>query len=193
MEASPSRVSRTEAESGISQLLGFLNVDLESDAFRDTPKRVVKAFAEMCEGYAEDPAKILERQFDLPHDEMIVLRGVSFVSLCQHHMLPFIGTATVGYIPNEKSGKVVGLSKLARLVQCFAKRLQIQEGMTNQITDALVSHLDPVGCGAIVIAAHSCLSCRGIKQSNAVMVTSSLRGAFRNNPETRAEFLSYSK
>lgn len=180
-------------QAGIRHLIQTIGEDPDRDGLKDTPSRVIKAFSEMCSGYKEDPSLILERQFDVSHDEMISLRGIEFVSLCEHHMLPFIGHATVGYIPNEKSGKVVGLSKLARLVLCFAKRLQVQERLTNQIADALDKHLEPEGCGVIITATHSCMSCRGVRQPNAEMVTSSMRGAFRNNASCRSEFLSFAK
>lgn len=186
------RMSREQAKIGIIQLLHAIGEDPSRDGLKDTPARVVKAFSEMCSGYTENPGLILERQFEVSHDEMIVLRGIEFVSLCEHHMLPFLGHATVGYIPADK-GKVVGLSKLARLVLCYAKRLQVQERLTNEIADALDKHLSPDGCGVIITATHSCMSCRGVKQPNAEMITSSMRGAFRNNSSTRSEFLSFNK
>lgn len=180
----------TPPQDGIARLLRHLGLDPNSDGLKDTPDRVVKAFEEMTVGYKEDPAKILERQFDVPHDEMVVLSNIEFVSLCEHHLLPFAGTATVGYIPGQR---VVGISKLARLVECFARRLQVQERMTQEIAKALELHLQCVGCGVVVDASHSCMSCRGVKQARTVMQTSVLLGAFREDAKTRAEFLSLAR
>lgn len=160
-----------------------------SEGLRDTPKRVTKAFREMLSGYGADPATILKTTFKENYDEMVVLRDIQFVSLCEHHMLPFTGTAMVGYIPNDG---VVGISKLARLVECFAKRLQVQERMTKQIAEALTEHLEPLGCGVVMTAHHSCMSCRGVKQLNTEMITSAMRGVFIE-PQTRYEFLSFNK
>ncbi len=172
-------------EGAVATLLRHLGEDPERDGLRDTPGRVVRALEEMTSGYGENPAQILERRFDATYDEMVVLKGIDFVSLCEHHLLPFIGTAAVGYIPRDK---VVGLSKLARLVHCFARRLQLQERMTRQVVDALQENLNPVGAGVIVQAAHQCMACRGVKLSGATMVTSALVGEMQA-PEVRAEFL----
>jgi len=176
-------------EMGITNLLLLLGEDPTRDGLKDTPKRVIKALQEMTSGYQEDPAEILSRQFDVQYDELVVCKDISFVSLCEHHMLPFTGTAAVGYIQKE-GGKVVGLSKLARLVLCFAKRFQVQERLTQQIALALMEHLQCEGCGVLINAAHSCMSCRGVMQPNSKMVTSSLLGVFREDPKVRSEFLS---
>src|SRR5207244_2895666 len=141
---------------------------------------------EMTAEYQQDPAQILSRTFEESHDEMIVLRGVSFHSLCEHHLLPFSGSAAIAYIP----GKVVGVSKLARLVECYARRLQIQERMTQQIAQAVQEHLNPVGVGVVIKAKHLCMGCRGVYQPGAEMITSCMLGALREQPETRAELLS---
>lgn len=169
-----------------------ISEDPTRDGLRDTPRRVVKALREMTEGYEMKPAEILSTTFDEPHDEMIVLRGVRFTSLCEHHVLPFTGSATVGYIPNG-GGKIVGLSKLARLVECYAKRLQVQERMTDQITAALLEHLEPRGAGAVVRASHACMAVRGARQPDAEMVTSSLHGLLREDPAARAEFMALAR
>jgi GTP cyclohydrolase IA len=160
--------------------------DCDRDGLLDTPARVVKALREMTAGNQQDPAKILSRTFDEPCDEMIVVSGITYTSLCEHHMLPFTGTADIGYIP----GKVVGLSKLARLVDCFATRLQIQERLTIQIADAIEEHLEPLGVAVVVRGRHACMACRGVRKAGATMVTSAMRGLLKDNPETRAEFLS---
>lgn len=181
---------RTEiAEEAIRTLLKAIGRDPKSDGLKDTPKRVVKALMEMTKGYMESPEEILGRVFEDSYDEMILLRNISFCSNCEHHMLPFMGTADVAYIPSETNRKVVGLSKLARLVDCFACRLQLQERMTREIADALMHHLAPQGVGVIVRATHSCMGCRGIKKAGAEMVTSTTTGIFRDDPRTRAEFL----
>lgn len=151
----------------------------------DTPTRVVKALREMTKGYAEDPEDILGKVFEEPCDEVIILRDIPFTSLCEHHLLPFVGTADVGYLP----GSVVGLSKLARLVDCYACRLQMQERLTKEIAESLVQHLKARGAAVVTRAIHSCLACRGAKKAGAEMVCSSMLGVFRDKPEARAEFL----
>jgi GTP cyclohydrolase I len=161
--------------------------DPEREGLLDTPERVVKALGQMTEGYGQDPVEILGTTFDTEgYDEMVVLRGIDFVSLCEHHMLPFTGTAAVGYVPGDR---VVGLSKLARLVDCFARRLQIQERMTKEIADAVMNVLSPQGVGVVVSARHSCMGCRGVRKPGASMVTSYLAGVMRDNVAARAEFL----
>lgn len=175
----------TAAEKAVVTLLRFIGEDPARDGLVDTPSRVVKAWREMTAGYDEDPAEILSRTFDETSDEMIVLRGISFYSTCEHHMLPFYGEAQVGYLP----GRVVGISKLARLVNCFARRLQIQERMTRQIAEAIETHLEAKGVGVVIRAHHLCMGCRGVKQEETEMVTSSLLGRLRNDASSRAEFL----
>lgn len=169
----------------VSRILRFIGEDPSRDGLADTPKRVVKAWKEMTAGYAEDPAEILSRTFEEQSDEMVVLRGISFYSTCEHHLLPFNGTATVGYFP----GKVVGISKLARLVHCYARRLQIQERLTRQIASAIEEHLEARGVGVIVSAHHLCMGCRGVRQPGTEMLTSSMLGTLRNDPVSRGEFL----
>jgi GTP cyclohydrolase I len=172
----------------VVRLLQHIGEDPTRDGLLDTPKRVVKALTELTVGYNDDPAAILARQFDHAHDEMIALTGIPFVSMCEHHLLPFTGHATLGYIPGNE-GRVVGLSKLARLVECFARRLQMQERLTDQLAQALLTHLAPQGVGVYVVASHSCMTHRGVRANGASMVTSSLHGAIRTKPEARAEFL----
>lgn len=170
-------------------LLALCGADPDDPGVRETPKRVLKAMAEMTAGRHDDPAKILSTTFDKhAYDQMVVLRGVEFVSLCEHHMLPFTGRAVVAYVPGER---VVGLSKLARLVDCYARRLQIQERMTQQIADALTTHLQPRGAGVVVAAAHSCMCARGVRKPGAEMVTSYLTGVLRDKPEARAELMAF--
>lgn len=178
-----------EARSGIAALLAALGEDPERAGLRDTPARVVRAFHEMTRGYGMDPAAILERQFDEPYDEMIVLKNVEFTSLCEHHLLPFQGVATVAYIPGPQ-GKIVGLSKLARLVDCYAMRLQVQERLTQQIAVAIDEHLQAAGVGVVLKAKHLCMGCRGVKKPAAEMVTSYMLGAMKGDKAARAELLS---
>ncbi len=169
-------------------LLKSLGEDPKREGLRDTPKRVVKAWREMTEGYAMDPAVILARDFDADgYDEMVVCRNIEFVSNCEHHMLPFLGHAHVAYVPKKR---VVGLSKMARLVDCFARRLQIQEQLTQQIARAMHQHLRPHGVGVVVVAKHMCMACRGVRKQSSDMVTSTLIGCFKR-PEVRAEFLDH--
>jgi GTP cyclohydrolase IA len=173
-------------EQAVRVLLKQIGEDPNRDGLRDTPARVVCALREMTVGYDQDPAKILSRTFSENHDEMIILRGITFHSLCEHHLLTFTGSVAVAYIP----GKVVGVSKLARLVECYARRLQIQERMTQQIAQAVQEHLGAVGVGVVVKAHHLCMGCRGVRQPEAEMITSCMLGALREQPETRAELLS---
>lgn len=186
LAAAMRRPLREGAENAVRQLLAWTGEDVDREGLLDTPKRHVKALSELTEGYGMDPATILGTTFDGEHyDEMVVVRGVEFMSLCEHHVLPFIGHVTVGYVPNER---VVGLSKIPRLVECFARRLQIQERFTQQIASALMEHLQPEGVGVIVSAEHSCMRMRGVKKRGE-MVTSAMLGSLRTHPEQRAELL----
>lgn len=169
----------------IVRLIEYIGEDPARDGLRDTPDRVLRAWAELTSGYKQDPADLLGKTFEEPHDQMIVLKDIEFVSTCEHHLMAFLGTATVAYIP----GKVVGISKLARLVDMYARRLQIQERMTNEIAQAVQEHLQPVGVGVIIKARHMCMGCRGVQKPAAEMITSCMLGALREQPEARAELL----
>ncbi len=153
----------------------------------DTPMRVIKAYREMTSGYQQEPEVILDKVFKDDSDEMVVVSGMPFYSLCEHHLLPFFGTATVAYIP---TGGVVGLSKIPRLVECFSKRLQVQERLTTQIADAMMEHINPIpaGAAAILSGVHTCMSMRGVR-SDGQTTTSALRGAFRDDKAARSELL----
>lgn len=175
----------------VVRLLQHLGEDPSRDGLIDTPRRVVKALRELTSGYDKDPAQILSTTFEVEHDEMIVLRNIPFSSLCEHHMLPFHGHATVAYIP-KPGGRVVGLSKLARLVDAYARRLQVQERMTDEIAKALETHLDALGVGVIITAHHTCMSMRGIGTPGE-MVTSAMRGVMRTDHDARAELLALTK
>lgn len=178
------------AEDGIRRVLQAIGEDPEREGLQDTPRRVVKAMQEMTAGYRVDPAQILARVFNEQADEMVVLSGIDFTSLCEHHLLPFTGHATIAYIPSKA---VVGISKLARLVECFARRLQVQERMTHQIADAIAEHLKPRGVGVVLRAHHQCMGCRGVRKAGASMTTSALAGIIKNDPSARAEFLALAR
>lgn len=175
----------------LTRLIQYLGEDPTREGLLDTPKRVAKAYRELTDGYAIDPATILGTTFDVGAvDQMIHVNGIRFVSLCEHHMLPFTGTAHVAYIPN---GRVVGLSKIPRTVQALSRRLQVQERLTEQIADAIDTHLAPLGVGVSITAHHSCMGLRGAKQPEATMTTTALRGAIRNNPAAQTEFTSHTR
>lgn len=178
---------RLAGEESVRNLLMVVGENPEREGLRETPRRVVKSLLEMTAGYRQYPAEILSTTFDEPTDEIVLVQGIRFTSLCEHHLLTFVGTAAVGYLPGKR---VVGLSKIARLVECYARRLQVQERMTRQIAEAIQKHLDPLGVGVVVKAHHSCMGCRGIRQQDAEMMTSSMLGSFRENSDTRSEFLS---
>ncbi len=181
----PDHSTTRNAEEAVRQLIHFVGENPDREGLMKTPHRVAKAYREMTSGYAEDPQKILSTTFSDRCDEMVVVRQIRFWSLCEHHMLPFHGYATVGYLPKDK---IVGLSKIGRLVHCFARRLQVQERLTLDIANSLMEHLHPLGVGVVVRATHLCMEMRGVK-SPAEMVTSCMLGAFRDGT-TRSEFLS---
>ena len=174
-----------EGEQAVVSLIRTIGEDPGRDGLLETPRRVVDALREMTAGYGEDPKEILSKTFDESSDELIILRGIEFYSICEHHLLPFYGTACVGYLP----GEVVGISKLARLVHCFARRLQIQERLTRQIATAVQEHLHARGTGVIIRAHHLCMGCRGVKLPSTELITSSMLGTLRDDAVTRGEFL----
>jgi len=179
--------SRAEAEAAVRTLIRWAGDDPTREGLLDTPARVARAYEEFFAGYQEDPAAILSRTFEEVegYDEMIVLKDVRFESYCEHHMVPIIGKAHVAYLPRRR---VVGISKLARLVDAYAKRLQIQERMTVQIADTLQEILQPKGVAVVIEAAHQCMTTRGVHKPGVAMVTSRMLGAFRDDPTTRREF-----
>jgi GTP cyclohydrolase I len=179
-------------EAAVRELLLAIGEDPEREGLKDTPRRVVKALREMTSGEEDNVAALLKVSFDGgSYDEVVSLAGIPFTSTCEHHLLPFTGFAGVAYLPGKVGSnyRVVGLSKLARVVDVFARRLQLQEQMTTQIADALQKHLDPRGVAVLLEAEHTCMSCRGIKKSGAVMRTSVMRGIFQHNHAARAEVL----
>ena len=183
-----SRPSRSEAEAAVRTLIEWAGEDPDREGLRDTPERVVRAYEEFFAGYREDPADILATTFNetAAYDDMIVLRDVRLESHCEHHIVPILGKAHIGYLPSDR---VVGVSKLARLIEIFAKRMQIQETLTSQVADTLQEVLRPRGVGVVIEAAHQCMTTRGIRKPGVSMVTSRMLGCFRDNPETRREFL----
>ena len=183
------RPTRKEAEQAVRTLLRWAGDDPDREGLRDTPKRYVAAFEEWFAGYSVDPAETLSRTFEEVegYDEMVVLRNIRFESHCEHHVAPIIGKAHIAYLPDHR---VVGISKLARLVDAYGKRLQIQEKLTAQIANALNDVLQPKGVGVVIEASHGCMTTRGIHKSGLTMVTSQMIGAFRENDTTRQEFLS---
>jgi GTP cyclohydrolase I len=184
----PARPGRKEAEDAIKTLLLWAGEDPSREGLVDTPRRVAKAYEDWFSGYGLDPITFLERTFEEVegYDEMIVLRDIPFESHCEHHMAPIIGKAHVGYLPNNK---IVGISKLARVVDAFARRFQVQEKMTAQIAQCIEGVLKPKGVGVVIDAVHQCMTTRGIHKSGVSMVTSQMLGTFRNDARTRSEFL----
>jgi len=176
-----------EWEGAIKLLLRLMGEDPRREGLRRTPLRVKQALQYLTSGYRLDPKKVLNRSFkQVKHDEMVVVKDIDFFSLCEHHLLPFFGKCHVAYVPNKK---IIGLSKIPRLVDAFARRLQVQEQLTVQIADALNEHLQPLGVACVIEAAHLCTMMRGVQKQNARAVTSSMLGAFRSSEKTRAEFL----
>ena len=182
------RPTRAEAEAAVRTLLRWAGDNPEREGLADTPARVVRSYNEFFAGYDLDPGQILTRTFEETdgYDEMVLLRGVNFESHCEHHMVPIIGVAHVAYIPDHR---VVGISKLARVVEAYAKRLQIQERLTSQIAKTIEAVLRPKGVGVVIEAQHQCMTTRGVHKSGVAMMTSCMLGDFRDDPATRAEFL----
>jgi GTP cyclohydrolase IA len=180
--------SRKAAENAVETLLLWAGEDPRREGLIDTPRRVAKAYEDWFSGYQENPVEFLMRTFEEVdgYDEMIILRGITFESHCEHHMAPIIGHAHVGYLPRNK---VVGISKLARVVESFARRFQVQEKMTAQVANCIDEVLSPKGVGVVIEASHQCMTTRGIHKSGVKMVTSQMLGAFRKDARTRAEFL----
>jgi GTP cyclohydrolase I len=183
-----SKPSREEAEAAIRTLLSYIGENPDREGLRGTPGRVVRAYEDWFGGYNDDPVEFLRRTFYEVdgYDEMVVLRDIAFESHCEHHMAPIIGKVHIGYLPDRK---VVGISKLARVVEAFSRRLQVQETMTAQIAHCIQDVLRPKGVGVVVEASHQCMTTRGVRKHGVSMLTSQLLGHFRSDPRTRAEFL----
>ena len=189
VRADPSRIDTARAAAAVRELLLAVGEDPDRPGLRDTPARVARAYAETFAGLWQDPAEILATTFDEDHDELVLVKDIPMYSTCEHHLVPFHGAAHVGYIPGE-DGKVTGLSKIARLVDVYARRPQVQERMTRQIADALADVLKPRGVIVVIEAEHLCMGMRGIRKPGSTTVTSAVRGMFRDNPATRAEAMS---
>ena len=184
------RPNKKEAKDAVKVLLSWIGDDPNREGLLDTPARVVKAYEDWFSGYSSDPVEYLKKVFYQTdgYDEMVVLKDISFESHCEHHMVPIIGRAHIAYIPNNR---VVGISKLARVTDIFAKRLQIQEKMTAQIANAIENVLKPKGIAVVIDASHQCMTTRGVNKPESSTVTSAMRGVFKDNPRTRNEFLSF--
>lgn len=181
-----SRVDEPRIERAVREILIAIGEDPNRDGIRETPSRVARMYGELFAGLHDDPERHLETTFDENHHEMVVLRDVSFNSMCEHHLMPFEGTAHIAYIPG---GKIIGLSKLARIVDAYALRPQVQERLTSQIADLLAQKVQVKGCAVVLEAVHTCMTCRGVKKPGSVMVTSALRGVMHTNQGTRSEAL----
>ncbi|WP_029014217.1 GTP cyclohydrolase I FolE [Niveispirillum irakense] len=187
-DAPLTRPTKAEAEAAVRTLIRWAGDDPDREGLVGTPDRVVRSYEEFYAGYAVDPVELLARTFEETdgYDEMVVLKGIRLESYCEHHMVPIIGKAHVAYLPRNR---VVGISKLARVVEVYAKRLQIQEKMTSQIANTIEEVLEPLGVAVVIEATHQCMTTRGIHKPGVTMVTSRMLGAFREDPKTRREFL----
>ncbi|WRH26300.1 GTP cyclohydrolase I FolE [Arthrobacter sp. JZ12] len=188
LAASGSPVDQPRIERAVREILAAIGEDPDRNGLQETPKRVARAYAEFFAGLHQDPGDILSTTFDLDHEELVLVKDIPFYSTCEHHLVPFHGTAHIGYIPSEE-GKITGLSKLARLVEVYARRPQVQERLTTQIVDALMDHLQPKGAIVVIECEHMCMSMRGIRKPGAKTVTSAVRGQVRD-AATRAEAMS---
>jgi GTP cyclohydrolase I len=181
------RVETKKIEKAVREILLAVGEDIEREGLKKTPERVARMYAELLGGMQEKPEKHLRSVFTENYEEIVLLREVPFYSICEHHLMPFIGQAHVAYLP---SGRILGISKLARVVDCFARRLQSQERLTYQIADFIMNKLNPQGVAVVLEASHSCMTIRGIKKPGSVMVTSALRGIFKRDPKSRNEIMS---
>lgn len=184
---SNAKVDTERIEKAVKEILLAVGEDIEREGLKRTPMRVAKMYAELLAGMHEDLKHHISSVFTEDYDEIVLLRDIPFYSICEHHLMPFIGSAHVAYLP---SGVILGVSKLARIVDCFARRLQTQERLTGQIADFIMNNLKPRGVAVVLEASHSCMTIRGIKKPGSVMVTSALRGIFRRDPKSRSEIMS---
>jgi GTP cyclohydrolase I len=181
------KVNIAKIEKAVKEILLAVGEDVGREGLKRTPARVAKMYAELLAGMHDDPEQHLSSVFSEDYDEIVLLRDIPFYSICEHHLMPFIGSAHVAYLP---AGVVLGVSKLARIVDCFAHRLQTQERLTGQIADFIMNKLKPRGVAVVLEASHSCMTIRGIKKPGSIMVTSALRGIFRRDPKSRSEIMS---
>lgn len=182
-----SGVDRARIEAAVREILFAVGEDPDREGLQETPARVARMYGEIFSGLHHDPRAVLRKTFTQKYDEMVLVRNIRFESCCEHHLLPFFGKANIAYLPN---GKIVGLSKLARVVEMLARRPQVQERMTEELADLLMDELDARGVGVILEASHTCMTIRGIRKPESICTTSAMRGAFRDNPSTRMELLS---
>lgn len=187
---SPTSVDLPRIEAAVAEILAAIGEDPHRDGLLNTPSRVARMYAEVMQGLHEDPARHLSVTFEAEHDEMVMVRDIPFASMCEHHLVPFLGKAHVAYIPGPQ-GRITGLSKLARLVDGYAKRPQVQERLTTQIAEAMVAALEPHGVLVVIEAEHLCMSMRGVQKPGAVTVTSAVRGRFRDDARSRSEAMGF--
>ena len=185
-DLAPAKIDIPRIEKAVREILLAVGEDPDREGLLKTPNRVARAYGELMAGLQDDPRRHLKTVFTEEYDEVVLLRDIEFHSLCEHHLLPFTGRAHVAYLPK---GKVVGLSKLARLVEGFARRPQVQERLTTQIADAIMEELQPAGCACVIQATHTCMTIRGAKKTGSTMVTSAIRGSFRTDARSRSEIL----
>jgi GTP cyclohydrolase I len=185
-ELTPLPIDHARLRRAVREILIAVGENPDREGLLDTPDRIARMYAEIFAGLHTDPAIHLQKTFTQKHDEMVVVKDIEFSSVCEHHLLPFFGTAHIAYLPN---GQIVGLSKLARVVDAVARRPQVQERMTEEIADLIMTHLDARGVGVIVEASHSCMTIRGVRKPGAMTITSSMRGGFLDNPATRNELM----
>lgn len=183
----PSAVDQPRIRAAVREILLAVGEDPEREGLRETPDRVARMYTELFAGLHHDPREFLQKTFTQKYDEMVLERDITFASVCEHHLLPFIGKAHVAYLPN---GKIVGLSKLARVVEAVSRRPQVQERMTEEIADLLMQELEPRGVAVVLEASHTCMTIRGIRQPSSICTTSAMRGGFKSHPSTRAELMS---
>lgn len=181
------QIDKDKIMEAVKQILLAIGEDPEREGLKGTPFRVANMYAELLTGASEDAHVYLQSLFSEKYDEIVMLRDISFSSMCEHHLMPFIGKAHIAYLP---AGKVLGVSKFGRIIDCFAHRLQLQERLTDQIADFVMDNLEPKGVAVVIEASHSCMTIRGIKKPESVMVTSALRGIFKNDPRSRNEIIS---
>ena len=179
-------IDQDRIRAAVREILFAIGEDPDREGLCDTPERVARTYAELFAGLRSDPRAHLQKTFTQKYDEMVLEKDIGFESMCEHHLLPFLGKAHIAYLPN---GKIAGLSKLARVVEVFSKRPQVQERMTEEIADLLMQELEPRGVGVILEASHTCMTIRGIRKANSLCVTSAMRGAFKTNQSTRAELM----
>jgi len=186
-ESAGKKIAAAPIQDAVRQMLAAIGEDPDRPGLKETPQRVARMYQELFSGLHDDPRRHFEAVFEERYDEMVVVRDISFHSMCEHHLLPFMGKAHVAYLPD---GRVIGISKLARVVDCFARRPQVQERLTGQVADMIMDQLDPKGVAVVMEAQHTCMIIRGVKKPGSSMITSALRGTCRTNPATRGEVMS---